>query len=348
MRLADLTPGDLFHVSQSGLLDRIADHASHGWARLSHLRVLDEMYQPSDISRPSCLLLSPLPAPPQDLALSVRRRYRDSSGLITSCLLLDVPFSRVLAAPPQIHLLNGTFRQKQHCYLRGAASQAMIRSLSRGITDVAQRPAVSVPLFSQLVADAGKLKVLDKLLSKLKSEGHRVLIYSQMTKMIDLLEDFLTYRQHKHIRLDGSSSLSDRRDLVSDFQSKEDIFVFLLSTRAGGLGINLTAADTVIFYDSDWNPTTDAQAMDRAHRLGQTRQVTVYRLITKGTIEERILKRARQKHTIQSIVIAGSNSAVSSKAGVAAADVVSLLLDDTEETTMAATPHPNRRKSLFT
>lgn len=82
-----------------------------------------------------------------------------------------------------------------------------------------------------------------------------------------------------------------------------DIFVFLLSTRAGGLGINLTAADTVIFYDSDWNPTTDEQAMDRAHRLGQTRQVTVYRLITKGTIEERILIRARQKHNVRKKIL---------------------------------------------
>ena len=91
--------------------------------------------------------------------------------------------------------------------------------------------------------------------------------------MIDLLEEYMSHRQYSYIRLDGSSKIHERRDMVADFQQREDIFVFLLSTRAGGLGINLTAADTVIFYDSDWNPTVDQQAMDRAHRLGQTRQV---------------------------------------------------------------------------
>ena len=94
---------------------------------------------------------------------------------------------------------------------------------------------------------------------------------------------------------------------MNDWQSDDTFFVFLLSTRAGGLGINLTAADTVIFYDSDWNPTVDQQAMDRAHRLGQTKQVTVYRMVTKGTIEERILLRARQKGEIQRVVIAGGD-----------------------------------------
>lgn len=91
------------------------------------------------------------------------------------------------------------------------------------------------------------------------------------------------------------------------FYSSPDIFVFLLSTRAGGIGINLTAADTVIFYDSDWNPTVDQQAMDRVHRLGQTRQVTVYRLICHSTVEERILKRAQQKSFVQQMIIAGKN-----------------------------------------
>jgi len=156
-----------------------------------------------------------------------------------------------------------------------------------------------------------------------------VLLYSQMTRMIDILEDFMWFRNHKYVRLDGSSKLSERRDMVEDFQTKPEIFVFLLSTRAGGLGINLTAADTVIFYDSDWNPTMDEQAMDRAHRLGQTRQVTVYRLITKSTIEERILKRAKQKHAIQSLVIAGGKFQQEAQE-VTSQEVVSWLLDDDE------------------
>jgi DNA helicase INO80 len=127
--------------------------------------------------------------------------------------------------------------------------------------------------------------------------------------MIDLMEEYLTYRNYKFVRLDGSTKLEDRRDTVHDFQTRPEIFIFLLSTRAGGLGINLTAADTVIFYDSDWNPTIDSQAMDRAHRLGQTRQVTVYRLITRGTIEERIRKRAMQKEEVQRVVITGGDGA---------------------------------------
>lgn len=186
---------------------------------------------------------------------------------------------------------------------------------------------VQIPDRNLLITDSGKLTVLDGLLTKLKMQGHRVLIYSQMTKMIDLLEEYMAYRKHKYMRLDGSSKISDRRDMVADFQSNADIFVFLLSTRAGGLGINLTAADTVIFYDSDWNPTVDQQAMDRAHRLGQTRQVTVYRLVTKGSIEERILQRAKEKSEIQKMVISGGHfkpEALKPK------EVVSLLLDDAE------------------
>ena len=164
---------------------------------------------------------------------------------------------------------------------------------------------IEVPSMRRFVTDSGKLAKLDELLRELKSGGHRVLLYFQMTRMIDLMEEYLTYRNYKYCRLDGSTKLEDRRDTVADFQQNTDIFVFLLSTRAGGLGINLTAADTVIFYDSDWNPTIDSQAMDRAHRLGQTRQVTVYRLITRGTIEERIRKRALQKEEVQRVVITG-------------------------------------------
>lgn len=167
---------------------------------------------------------------------------------------------------------------------------------------------ISVPSMRRFVTDSGKLAKLDQLLAQLRNGGHRVLLYFQMTRMIDLMEEYLTYRNYKYCRLDGSTKLEDRRDTVHDFQTRPEIFIFLLSTRAGGLGINLTAADTVIFYDSDWNPTIDSQAMDRAHRLGQTRQVTVYRMITRGTIEERIRKRALQKEEVQRVVISGGGS----------------------------------------
>lgn len=187
--------------------------------------------------------------------------------------------------------------------------------------------SIVIPDKETLVTDSGKLTALDQLLSRLKEEGHRVLIYSQMTKMIDLLEEYMLHRKHTYMRLDGSSRILDRRDMVADFQNRSDIFVFLLSTRAGGLGINLTAADTVIFYDSDWNPTVDQQAMDRAHRLGQTKQVTVYRLVCKGTIEERILQRAKEKSEIQRMVISGGTFKPDT---LKPTEVVSLLLDDEE------------------
>jgi chromatin-remodeling ATPase INO80 len=181
------------------------------------------------------------------------------------------------------------------------------RLLPAAESEKARYTNISVPSMRRFVTDCGKLAKLDQLLRQLKQEGHRVLLYFQMTRMIDLMEEYLTYRNYKYCRLDGSTKLEDRRDTVHDFQTRPEIFIFLLSTRAGGLGINLTSADTVIFYDSDWNPTIDSQAMDRAHRLGQTKQVTVYRLITRGTIEERIRKRAMQKEEVQRVVITGGD-----------------------------------------
>ncbi|KAE8146018.1 SNF2 family N-terminal domain-containing protein [Aspergillus avenaceus] len=185
------------------------------------------------------------------------------------------------------------------------APYSLTPALSQPISAKGRYTHIEVPSMRRFVTDSGKLAKLDELLRELKAGGHRVLLYFQMTRMIDLMEEYLTYRNYKYCRLDGSTKLEDRRDTVADFQQRPEIFVFLLSTRAGGLGINLTAADTVIFYDSDWNPTIDSQAMDRAHRLGQTRQVTVYRLITRGTIEERIRKRALQKEEVQRVVISG-------------------------------------------
>lgn len=161
---------------------------------------------------------------------------------------------------------------------------------------------VKLPCASNLVKDSGKLETIDILLKKLQRENHRPLIYFQMTKMIDLMEEYLKTKKYNYLRLDGSTKISERRELVERWQN-EDIFIFLLSTRAGGLGINLTAADTVIFYDNDWNPTIDKQAMDRAHRLGQVRDVTVYKLVCLGTIEEKIIELAEKKDEIQKMVI---------------------------------------------
>ncbi|KAF5356342.1 hypothetical protein D9756_003876 [Leucocoprinus leucothites] len=195
-----------------------------------------------------------------------------------------------------------------------------------GISSQSQipEPKMQVPEAKRLIYDSAKLARLDSLLHELKEGGHRVLVYFQMTRMMDLMEEYLIYRQFKYLRLDGSSKIEDRRDMVIDWQTRPDIFVFLLSTRAGGLGINLTAADTVIFYDHDWNPSNDAQAMDRAHRLGQTRQVTVYRLITKGTIDERIIQLARVKKDVQDIVVGNKTFQDMAKPS----EIVQLLLND--------------------
>ncbi|KAJ7597201.1 SNF2 family DNA-dependent ATPase [Mycena floridula] len=183
---------------------------------------------------------------------------------------------------------------------------------------------MQIPEAKRLIYDSAKLARLDSLLQELKAGDHRVLVYFQMTRMMDLMEEYLIYRQYKYLRLDGSSKLEDRRDMVIDWQTRPDIFVFLLSTRAGGLGINLTAADTVVFYDHDWNPSNDAQAMDRAHRLGQTRQVTVYRLITRGTIDERIVELARVKKDVQDIVVGSKTFTDVAKPS----EIVHLLLND--------------------
>jgi E1A-binding protein p400 len=136
-------------------------------------------------------------------------------------------------------------------------------------------------------------------------ESHRVLIFTQMTRMLDILENFLNYHGYKYLRLDGSTSIEQRQALMERFNNDKRIFCFILSTRSGGIGVNLTGADTVVFYDSDWNPTMDAQAQDRCHRIGQTRDVHIYRLISEKTVEENILKKANQKRLLSDMTIEG-------------------------------------------
>ncbi|XP_024599920.1 helicase SRCAP isoform X2 [Neophocaena asiaeorientalis asiaeorientalis] len=155
--------------------------------------------------------------------------------------------------------------------------------------------------------DCGKLQMLAVLLRQLKAEGHRVLIFTQMTRMLDVLEQFLTYHGHLYLRLDGSTRVEQRQALMERFNADKRIFCFILSTRSGGVGVNLTGADTVVFYDSDWNPTMDAQAQDRCHRIGQTRDVHIYRLISERTVEENILKKANQKRMLGDMAIEGGN-----------------------------------------
>ncbi|XP_048149418.1 helicase SRCAP-like, partial [Corvus hawaiiensis] len=155
--------------------------------------------------------------------------------------------------------------------------------------------------------DCGKLQALDALLRRLRAGGHRVLIFTQMTRMLDVLERFLTFHGHIYLRLDGSTRVEQRQALMERFNADKRIFCFILSTRSGGVGVNLAGADTVVFYDSDWNPTMDAQAQDRCHRIGQTRDVHIYRLISERTVEENILKKANQKRLLGDMAIEGGN-----------------------------------------
>lgn len=160
-----------------------------------------------------------------------------------------------------------------------------------------------------IIEASGKMKTLDLLLKKLKANGHRVVIFSQFTSMLDILSDFLQFRGYEHARLDGGTNRVQRAvDVMQYNQAGSNHFAYLMSTRAGGLGINLATADTVILYDSDWNPQVDLQAMDRVHRIGQTKPVHVYRLVSKGTIEERIVQRARKKLFLDSMVNRGSTA----------------------------------------
>ncbi|KAF2715015.1 hypothetical protein K504DRAFT_366700 [Pleomassaria siparia CBS 279.74] len=151
---------------------------------------------------------------------------------------------------------------------------------------------------------AGKFELLDRILPKFQATGHRCLIFFQMTQIMNIMEDFLRLRGMKYMRLDGSTKADDRTLLLNEFNApNSDYFCFLLSTRAGGLGLNLQTADTVIIYDSDWNPHQDLQAQDRAHRIGQKNEVRILRLISSNSVEEKILERANFKLDMDGKVI---------------------------------------------
>lgn len=155
-----------------------------------------------------------------------------------------------------------------------------------------------------LIKAAGKLVLLSKMLKLLKEQGHRVLIFSQMTRMLDLLEDFLEAEGYKYERIDGAITGNVRQEAIDRFNAPgAQQFVFLLSTRAGGLGINLATADTVIIYDSDWNPHNDIQAFSRAHRIGQANKVMIYRFVTRNSVEERVMQVAKRKMMLTHLVV---------------------------------------------
>merc|ERR1711892_246308 len=183
---------------------------------------------------------------------------------------------------------------------------------------------------NSMVKSCGKLTLLTKMLKQLKTEGHRVLIFSQMTKMLDLLEDFLDGVGYKYERIDGGITGTVRQEAIDRFNKPgAEQFVFLLSTRAGGLGINLATADTVIIYDSDWNPHNDIQAFSRAHRIGQQNKVMIYRFVTRNTVEERVTQVAKKKMMLTHLVV--QSGPMGSKANLSKKEIDDILKFGTEE-----------------
>lgn len=174
------------------------------------------------------------------------------------------------------------------------------RSLFRSF-DV--RSQVTIPDKRLLQWDCGKLQMLDGLLRMLRARNSRVLIFTQMAKVLDVLESFLNLHTYRYLRLDGTTKTDDRQKVVQRFNSDKRIFCMILTTRAGGVGLNLTGADSVVFYDTDYNPAIDNQAQDRAHRIGQTKPVNIYRLVSQDTVEENILRRANEKRSLENQII---------------------------------------------
>ncbi|CAO3683059.1 unnamed protein product [Rhizopus stolonifer] len=356
LRFIDVSPQEASYLSRANLVERWVDHLSKREQRARRRFYQEDptsasntsaLFLITDITKPTYpLTITPGSALDELVHISDKMEHKNRLfGQCYSPAVKAVPVDMIcddisFIREKQESLFNNNTRscffgteKYMSKFTPESATQLsnVVRQTESGIMTIPSSghgySSMKVPSMKDVILDSGKLATLDKLLEKLKSEDHRCLVYFQMTKMIDLFEEYISYRQYKYLRLDGSSKISDRRDMVQDWQTRPEIFIFLLSTRAGGLGINLTAADTVIFYDSDWNPTVDQQAMDRAHRLGQTKQVTVYRLITRNTIEERILQRAKQKDEIQKVVISGGEFR---QVDFKPREIVSLLLDDEE------------------
>ncbi|KAF2638426.1 helicase swr1 [Massarina eburnea CBS 473.64] len=165
------------------------------------------------------------------------------------------------------------------------------------------RQSIAFPDKRLLQYDCGKLQRLATLLRDLQAGGHRALIFTQMTKVLDILEQFLNIHGHRYLRLDGATKVEQRQILTDRFNNDPKILCFILSSRSGGLGINLTGADTVIFYDLDWNPAMDKQCQDRSHRIGQTRDVHIYKFVSEFTIEANILRKSNQKRLLDDVII---------------------------------------------
>ncbi len=191
-----------------------------------------------------------------------------------------------------------------------AMVEDMMKEAGKGM--LSEKEVARARLERGLVQCSGKMILLDKLLPKLRSEGHKVLIFSQFIMMLDMLAEYCRLRGYPNETLDGRVLGNERQKAIDRFNADGDSFVFLLSTRAGGVGINLTAADTCIIFDSDWNPQNDIQAMARCHRIGQTKDVKVYRLVSRRSFESEMFVRASKKLGLEQAIL-GSHDNKESK-----------------------------------
>ncbi|OMJ76835.1 hypothetical protein SteCoe_23727 [Stentor coeruleus] len=198
---------------------------------------------------------------------------------------------------------NNVFTDKMN--YQEKVMMSLILPMIAGFHAIANRFHLLFPDRKSIEHDCGKLRKLSILLGMLKKDGHKCVIFTQMARMLDILESFMNIHGHSYLRLDGSTRVEQRQRVVDIFNLDPRIFCFISSTRSGGLGINLTGADVVIFYDTDWNPAMDKQAQDRCHRIGQTRNVHIYRLISSFTIEENILKKSMQKSHLDNLIMEG-------------------------------------------
>ncbi|KAJ2778232.1 swr1 complex component, partial [Coemansia linderi] len=258
------------------------------------------------------------------MARGVRERLGDAAaGLVLNGRerlekYQDTIGNYVFATPPVLVANTATDRESVLPYMRiGDAGDVVTKELVPNILHLRRRVArhtlpirpleqrlqIAFPEPFLLQYDCGKLQALDRLLGRLVREGHRALVFTQMTKVLDILEKWLNLHGYRYLRLDGATKVEQRWRLTERFNHDPKWTVFISSTRAGGLGINLTGADTVIFYDSDWNHAMDAQCQDRCHRIGQQREVHIYRLISDRTIEEAIWRKQCQKRWLNQVVI---------------------------------------------
>ncbi|KAM9934895.1 hypothetical protein OXX80_005525 [Metschnikowia pulcherrima] len=229
----------------------------------------------------------------KDMILDIPKRQALMSGIVNKYAVIT-PAVVALDMKDELIPINTQYKVRE---------EVQRNHISNPFHQAQVKLSIAFPDKQLLQYDCGKLQKLATLLQDLVPNGHRALIFTQMTKVLDILEQFLNIHGYRYMRLDGATKIEDRQLLTEKFNRDPKIPVFILSTRSGGLGINLTGADTVIFYDSDWNPAMDKQCQDRCHRIGQSRDVHIYRFVSEYTIESNILKKANQKRQLDNVVI---------------------------------------------